>query len=330
MIRLGQFLFALGVIALLAVLVSLIDTDWWLVRAVDLVREPMTYVMLVLLATGLAFARKYRGWIAATFGTAALVNTVCIWPYSTFAATELDLVDGTRDEQCFTAMSANVLMDNPDYAGMIAQIEQVDPDVLLLTETNAEWIEELRPLTARYPHVREHPQEDTFGKVFASRIAVADTDVVEREGEDTPTIYALLRASDADLVRFIGLHPKAPLPGQDTDERDRSILRAADEAQGSIAGGIVMGDFNDVPWSSTTEAFRERGEWRDPRVGRGTYPTFPSNLLPIGWPLDQIMVTGEVEIAAFEILPDNGSDHRAIYGRFCLPRPVNRIGNGAD
>ena len=227
-------------------------------------------------------------------------------------------------------MSANVLMDNPDFAGIIEQVERVDPDVLLLTETNAEWIRELRPLTSKYPHVREHPQEDTFGKIFASRIPVIDTDVVERAGEDTPTVYGYLRASESGIVRFIGLHPRAPLPGRDTEQRDRSILRAADRPDWKITGAIVMGDFNDVPWSETTEAFRMKGNWRDPRIGRGTYPTFPSYALPMGWPLDQIMVSGEVEIADFAVLPDNGSDHRAIYGRFCVPSQVNRIDNGAD
>ncbi|QFT77136.1 endonuclease/exonuclease/phosphatase family protein [Erythrobacter sp. THAF29] len=326
----GKILLGIGALLLVVTLVSLIPTNFWLVRAYDLVREPVTYLAVILLVIGLFVGAGYRGWISALFGFTALINTVCIWPYSTFAATELEFVDGTSDERCFTAMSANVLMDNPDYAAMIAQIEQVNPDVLLLTETNAKWIEEMKPVTSQYPYVREHPQEDTFGKVFASRIAVIDTDVVERPGEDTPTIYAYLRAADQSIIRFIGLHPRAPLPGQDTEQRDRSILRAADRPDWRITGAIAMGDFNDVPWSETTEAFRRKGDWRDPRVGRGTYPTFPSKLLPLGWPLDQIMVTGEVEIASFEVLPDNGSDHRAIWGRFCVPGPIERVGNGAD
>ena len=202
----GKTLLGLGVLLLLVTLASLVPTNWWLIQALDLVREPAAYAITVLMLVGLLLGSGFRSWIAALYGAAALINVWCIWPYSAFASTELELVDGASDEQCFTAMSANVLMDNPDFAGIIEQVERVDPDVLLLTETNAEWIRELRPLTSKYPHVREHPQEDTFGKIFASRIPVIDTDVVERAGEDTPTVYGYLRASESGIVRFIGLH----------------------------------------------------------------------------------------------------------------------------
>ena len=84
---------------------------------------------------------------------------------------------------------------------------------------------------------------------------------------------------------------------------------------------MVMGDFNDVPWSRTTTRFRETGDWRDPRIGRGTYATFPSRYLFAGWPLDQLMVKGDLEVGSFAVLPDNGSDHRAMYTRVCA-RPA--------
>ena len=326
----GKVLTAIGAVVLLLTLVSFLPTDFWAIRALDMVREMTIYGSTVLLIVGLVFGGKLRGWISALFGFSALINLYCIWPYSELAATEIELVQPASEDHCFTAMSANVLMDNNDFDAIMDQVRHIDPDVLLLTETNAEWIEQLRPLTSQYPHLREHPQEDTFGKVFASRIAVVASDIIERAGEDTPTVEVLLRATDTDLIRFVGLHPKAPLPGQSTGQRDTSIMRAADATEGSLEGAIVMGDFNDVPWSSTTRAFRKEGDWLDPRVGRGTYPTFPSTLLPAGWPLDQIMVHGKISVADFKVLGHNGSDHRAITGRFCLDRPVNRIGSAAD
>lgn len=316
---------ALGALALGLTLISFIPTDFWAVRALDMVREPATYLFTALLFLGLWFAKGTRGWIAALFGTAALINTVSIWPYSFLAPTEINLVEGGSDDRCFTAMSINVLMDNRDYDGVIDQVEQADPDVLLLTEPDREWIRRLRPLISTYPYSRTHPQENTYGKVFASRLEVVETAIADEAGDETPTLYALLRTSSSDLIRFIGLHPEPPLPGQDTDSRDEAILAAAEKADGQIAGGIVMGDFNDVPWSATTEKFREEGDWRDPRIGRGTYPTFPSNWIWLGWPLDQIMVTGDVEVASFAVLPHTGSDHRAIIGRFCLDRKVERL-----
>ena len=74
-----------------------------------------------------------------------------------------------------------------------------------------------------------------------------------------------------------------------------------------------------MPWSRTTTEFREAGDWRDPRIGRGTFATFPADLLLLGWPLDQIMVKGGLQVTSFEILPDNSSDHRAVWASFCGP-----------
>ena len=61
----------------------------------------------------------------------------------------------------------------------------------------------------------------------------------------------------------------------------------------------------------------EAGDWRDPRIGRGTYPTFPADLRAIGWPLDQLMLKGDLDLQSFAVLPDNGSDHRAMIARLC-------------
>ena len=32
-----------------------------------------------------------------------------------------------------------------------------------------------------------------------------------------------------------------------------------------------------------------------------------------------MMLKGDLELTEFEVLPDNGSDHRALYARVCTP-----------
>ena len=96
-------------------------------------------------------------------------------------------------------------------------------------------------------------------------------------------------------------------------------MNAGVQTPDRLPEALVMGDFNDVPWSRTTTKFRAAGDWRDPRIGRGTYPTFPADWLLLGWPLDQIMIKGRLDLQSFEVLPDNGSDHRALLAHFCAP-----------
>ncbi len=311
-------LLSIGGLAVIATLISLIPSDYWALRALDLIRQPLALLLFLVAALTLAFGGQRRALLAAFFTAGAALQVWQVWPYWSIAPEQIAV--GAPDDvaECFTVMSANVKMENTDYARMTSQIEAVDPDVLLLTETDQAWVDALAPALQRYDTVRTHPQPDTFGKVFASKITEVDTDIVERRGEETPSVFAVLQLDSGNVVEFIGLHPKAPLPGQNTDERDQSIMNAAERAGGRVAGTIAMGDFNDVPWSRTTSAFRQDGNWRDPRIGRGSYATFPSSTLPLGWPLDQIMIHGDLSVHRFEVLAANGSDHRALLGEFCI------------
>ncbi len=314
-----QILTALGIIAVIATLASLLPTDWWLVRTVDLVREPLTYFLAFVFVFAVILPTGRRAVLAALFGLAIVINLWRIWPYSSFAGASLDLAENAPADRCFSAMAVNVKLKNTQYDKIAAQIREYSPDVLFLMETDKQWIAEMEPLLAEYPHVDRHPQPEAFGLVFASRIPVEKSSIVENTHRDTPTVYATLRPFGDREIEFIGLHPKPPLPGWNTQERDRNIIKAGTETPDRLPDAVVMGDFNDVPWSRTTSEFREQGNWKDPRIGRGTFATFPSRYLLLGWPLDQVMVKGDVGIKDFAILPDNSSDHRAVLGQFCLP-----------
>ncbi len=316
----GYALLAAAVLMLVAVLVSLSNTDAWYVRQVDLVREPMSYIAGVLLLLSLFVKFRWRWVTVALFALIIVINLWRIWPYTFLAGTQLAYDDGAQAgaATCFTAMSVNVKVENDRYAQIADQIERIDPDILFLMETDEEWAAQLEPVLAGYEHVDRHPQPNAFGLVFATRLRVIKTNIVENTHRDTPTLYATVQPGSRP-VEFIGLHPKPPLPSWNTQMRDENIVKAGVQTPDRLPDAMVMGDFNDVPWSRTTTKFRDTGEWRDPRIGRGTYPTFPPSLVAIGWPLDQMMLKGDLELTEFEVLPDNGSDHRALYARVCAP-----------
>lgn len=317
---LGYTLLGLATAMLVAVLVSLSSTDAWFVRQVDLVREPMSYIAAILMFVALFVAFRWR-WLTVVFLALVIaINIWRIWPYSFLAGTQLTYEDSEQAAKatCFSAMSVNVKVKNDQYAKVAEQIRQIDPDLLFLMETDEKWIEQLEPVLADYPHVDRHPQPHAFGLVFATRLPVTKSNIVENTHRDTPTLYATLQPGSRP-VEFIGLHPKPPLPTWNTEMRDRNIVRAGMQTPDRLPDAFVMGDFNDVPWSRTSTKFRGTGKWRDPRIGRGTYPTFPSAFLAAGWPLDQMMLKGNLELTGFEVLPDNGSDHRALYARICAP-----------
>ena len=304
-------------VMLVASLLSMLPSDQWFIRALDMVRQPALYLAALLGVLSLLAARGWRWGLVAAFAAVALIQLWRLWPYLPFARETVALYDGP-EQSCFTALSLNVKQSNTGDAEVAALIREENPDLLFLMETNGEWLQALQPVLSAYPQTVVEPQDNTFGLALATRLPLASSRTVDSTSADTPTLYATLTGPTGDRFEFIGLHPRAPLPGQDTDARDASILRAGAATPDRLADALVMGDFNDVPWSGTAVKFREGGNWRDPRLGRGTHQTFPADYAWAGYPLDHLMVRGDVEVRSFEVLDDVGADHLPLRAEVCV------------
>ncbi|GMM92780.1 endonuclease/exonuclease/phosphatase family protein [Qipengyuania sp. MTN3-11] len=303
---------------LLLALVSLWPTNRGMVRMVDFVREPAIYLAAASAVLAGLFGGRSR-WIAVAMLTgSAAINLVRLWPYSFLASAQVPLPDDVDGMSCADVLALNVLQSNDRYDRTATLIERVDPDILLLMETDEAWLDALEPQLSRYGYRLDRPLDNTYGMAFATRLEVDRAAMVSNTGNNTPTLYATLRTGDGARFELVGLHPRPPLPGQSTEARDASIARAGARTPDQLGNVLAIGDFNDVPWSRTTENFREVGGYLDPRAGRGSYATFPAGLTALGWPLDQIMVKEGVKVESLEIGPDVGSDHRPVIARVCV------------
>lgn len=318
--RYGYGLVITAILALLTTLVSLTATNFWLVRTVDLVREPIIWVALLLLLIAALALRGSARWLTLTLlGTTIAINAWRIYPYMAFAPTEIAIGELGEGDRCFTAYALNVKQSNRNYQPVIDQIAQADPDLLLVMETDRAWVDALGGVIGNYPSVESYPLDNTYGMLLATRLEMSNPRFVIESERNVPTFYAEMRVQGSQPFEFVGLHPKPPLPGQNTEERDQNIIEAGLETSDELEHGLVLGDFNDVPWSGTTTTFRQEGNWRDPRVGRGTYATFPADWVLLGWPLDQLMVRGDLGMRDFRVMPATSADHRALMGEICVP-----------
>ncbi len=59
-------------------------------------------------------------------------------------------------------MEANVLQRNRDARALLFLVKDQRPDVLLLTETDRWWADQVRPLMRQMPHVVSVPQDNTY------------------------------------------------------------------------------------------------------------------------------------------------------------------------
>ena len=327
----GKAIFAILALLLILSLVSLYDTNRGAVRMLDFLREPMMILAGIFGIAAIFLARPR--WITAlllAFVTIG-INLWRLWPYTFLASPQVALPDEVDGMSCARVLAFNVLQSNDQYDRTAQLIDSVDPDILLLMETNAKWVEQLAPQLSRYSYRLDMPLENKYGMAFATRLRTDRAEMVANTSSNTPTLYATLRMGDGARFEVIGLHPRPPLPGESTAMRDANIAKAGAKTPDSLDNVLAIGDFNDVPWSRTTSRFAREGDYFDPRAGRGSFPTFPADYSFVGWPLDQIFVKNGVRVEELEIGQDVGSDHLPLIAKVCVdPNSPNADIDGAD
>lgn len=226
------------------------------------------------------------------------------WREPPLKATESEVSIDDR----LTVASLNVLVVNDRFDEVLATIRRLDADVVVVLEVSQAWGEQLATLVDTWPHQAIHPSEDAFGiavlaKEFASFAPVQPT-------PDSP-LQLLARVNRRHgEAWFIGAtHVPPPINPAMAKMRDASLAAWAQELLGLDQPAMMVGDFNDTPWSP---AFRSRlvdGTLHDSRVPHGLQPTWPAWLGPLGIPIDHALLTTHLVCEQRETFVIPGSDH---------------------
>ena len=316
---LRRVLIGLGGLAILATVLPFIPSNESAIRIWDFPRIQVAVLLAaVLIAVPFLLPLRRR----RTWGFAALVagalgwQAYAIWPYTPLAETEAKALASCATESRVTLLVANVLIDNRDAAPLLALVEQLSPDLVLLVETDSWWDARLEPLKRAYPHAINHPQEDSYGMHLFSRFAMIGPEVRFLVEDHVPSIKTGLRLPSGARIDLYGLHPKPP-PLQDTAQRDAELLIVGEEVRRDAAPSIVAGDLNDVAWSRTNALFQKVSGLLDPRIGRGLYATFTADWPLLKWPLDHVFFEESFRLRDIAVMGDIGSDHFPLFVALC-------------
>lgn len=318
--------FVLAALAATGTTLSLLTSYRWYIRMWDF---PRVALMLIAAVALIMAVPALMGWTRGIVIVAMVLvigwQGLRIYPYTTLAKTEVAQAVISK-ENCFSAFSFNVLQTNRDYARTISLIDREDPDIVLLLETDEKWETALKPVIDRYPHRSSAPLDNLYGLILLSRLPVEDVEVTWLIDTETPSVFATMQTPGGTKFRYIGLHPRPPQPGENTEKRDGEIAIAARHAKLTNLPVLAMGDFNDVAWSRTSQMFKRIGGYLDPRVGRGLYATFPANLPGLRWPLDHLFISPDFTLVNMKVLENVGSDHLPVFAQLCLaPRAAKAL-----
>ncbi len=311
----------IGMLLVLASLPPMIRSDQWWIRAFDFPRLQIAIALACLLVAAIFFFNP-RHLLDAAFllllATALVYQSWRIFPYTPLATPEVMTSGDCGPDSRVRLMIANVLMENRGAEGFLDIVRQADPDLIFAVETDQWWDDQLKVLAESHPFGLARPLENTYGLHLFSKLELGSPEIRFLVEDDVPSVRTAVRLRSGQWIDFIGLHPRPPRPGQDTEQRDAEILIVGREMKQSERPAIVAGDLNDVAWSHTTRLFRRTSGALDPRIGRGRFSTFHARYPILRWPLDHVFHTDSFTLVEMQRLGYYGSDHFPVLIELCL------------
>lgn len=304
--------YILSVLLILSVLIPFLRSDHWTVRVFDYPR--FQKLILIFVAFLIWLFVEDKTWlddaIIVLLGFCTLYLLWVIIPYTPLGKKMIDQVDLRPGEKPLNFLVSNVYQDNTSYDKLVQLVNQKQPDILFLLETNHAWMENIRPATDQFPYKIEVPLENTYGLLFYSKLPIKFHEVNYLISTEIPSIVVDIEYNQ-QIVRLYGLHPTPPVPqeNEESTERDAEILITGKAAKEYGKACVVFGDMNDVAWSRTTRLFLKTSQMLDPRRGRGMYNTFHEKYWFLRWPLDHYFLSSQFRLIDMHTEKSVDSDH---------------------
>ncbi|HAC16495.1 MAG TPA: endonuclease [Bacteroidetes bacterium] len=323
----------------------LIRTDVWWIRIFDFPRIQIAVLIVLTLAAYLILRLfgRLRLWeytLITLLGFSLVWQLILITPYTAIYPREMVDSQTEDDTNRISLLVYNVLTENRKVEALLELISDNDPDLILLSEPDEWWLNQLKSLDEEYPYTLHQPQENQYGMLLYSRLELIDPEIRFLIEPEIPSFRLKVRLRSETLVTLYGMHPRPPglkrsnddesaddnttemaVNGngeddteegerEDSDNRDAELMLVAKEIEKyGDEPVIVAGDFNDVAWSYTTHLFQRIGGLLDPRVGRGLFTTYSTKSRLMRYPLDHVFASNHFVLVELRRLPDIGSDH---------------------
>mgnify|MGYP000409819273 CR=1 FL=1 len=311
-----------GGITVIFTLLPFIAIDYWWIRVFDFPHFQLTILTLIALVAYLVrFDLKNRkDYIFMVVLVSCFIYQLAkIYPYTPLAQLEVQDSSSNGSPPKISIYTANVLQSNSNREKVRHAIKHVKADILLFTETDKAWKKSIEEATAKdYKYKIGMPLANTYGMLLYSKFPLINPAVKFLIEDSIPSIHTLFVLPTGDTIQLYAIHPSPPMPQHNpsSTDRDAELMKIAKTTLKSNYPVLVIGDFNDVAWSESTENFQEVSRLLDPRKGRGFYNTYHADYFFMRWPLDHIFVSAAFRVTEIRREKSIDSDHFPIFANF--------------
>ncbi|MGB1950045.1 MAG: endonuclease/exonuclease/phosphatase family protein [Marinobacter sp.] len=294
--------------------------DWW-IRVCEFPRIQIACLTVLVAVIALGFGEgDARGWVLGLCATVLVLQMFRILPWTRLWPLQVQNAEPGQKERCVTLLVANVLTPNRNSEGLIRQVRERQPDVLLTLESDQWWGDQLDQAFGDWPTIVRVPLDNLYGMHLYSRLPLEEAEVKYLIQDDIPSIHGWLKLPSGDRIRLHALHPRPPAPSESEESlwRDAELLLVGEQIRKGGYPAVVAGDLNDVAWSRTTRLFCRVSGMLDPRRGRGMFNTFHAGHWFLRWPLDHVFTTEHFTLGNIERLAPFGSDHFPMLATLCF------------
>lgn len=310
------FVILVGIFMMVATVLPFIRHEAWWIRAFDFPRLQITAITAVVFAAFIALADDFttaETLFLVLLGMCLVYQIIRMLPYTSIWPQQVQKSRNGDPDNTLTLVFANVEMNNRKSERLKEILHEVKPDIFLALETDHWWKSELEEFSQEYQHTVFHCQENYYGMMLFSNLALKEPHIEFLIQDDIPSIHTHVQLPSGQEIALHCLHPRPPMPDPDSNpestERDAELLIVGRQVKERQEPTIVMGDLNDVAWSHTNKIFQKISGLLDPRIGRGFYNSFHAQYPLIRFPLDHFFHSKHFRLVDFKRLPAFGSDH---------------------
>ncbi|AVP95785.1 hypothetical protein C7S18_00595 [Ahniella affigens] len=227
------------------------------------------------------------------------------------AAPRLPIADGPSNPPTLRIAAVNLLVTNHDAIGLRAFLDQVKPDIVVLTELHPD-IARTAGTWGDYPERFMLAEDSPFGIGVLSRVPWQDAES-QIDATGLPEIDVRL-VWQGKPVLLSAVHPMPPMSAAWHQARAEKLQAVAKRQQTFPGARLIVGDLNASPWSSALRPLNATYQ-----RANALQATWPSNALGwLGIPIDLILASPDWAVQQFQVAPAFGSDHHPVWADLVL------------